>query len=69
VSGVDQALSRALQDDTVRNRMNDAGIDPDHIGKAASSSASAATPPAAVRSSARPASGPSKEHETLLIVF
>jgi hypothetical protein len=32
-SRVDQAVSQALQDGTLRKRMNDAGSNPDHIGQ------------------------------------
>jgi hypothetical protein len=35
VSGIDRVASQAPRDDTVRKRMNDAGINPDHIGQAA----------------------------------
>jgi hypothetical protein len=35
VSGVDWGVSQALRDDTVRKRINDAGINPDHIGQTA----------------------------------
>ena len=35
VSRVDQAIDRTLQDDSVRKRMNDLGINPEHIGPAA----------------------------------
>jgi hypothetical protein len=35
VSRADQAVSLGLQDATVRKRNSDAGINPDHIGRAA----------------------------------
>jgi tripartite-type tricarboxylate transporter receptor subunit TctC len=35
VSRLDQAVGQALQDDAVRKRMNDAGMNPEHIGPAA----------------------------------
>jgi hypothetical protein len=35
VSGVDQAVSLTLHDDTVRMRMNDAGINPHPVGQSA----------------------------------
>lgn len=34
VSRVDQVVSQALQDDSLRKRMNDVGINPEHIGQA-----------------------------------
>jgi hypothetical protein len=35
VSRVDQAVCLGLRDDTVRRRMNDTGVNPDHIGQVA----------------------------------
>jgi hypothetical protein len=49
VSRVGQAVSQALQDGTLRKRMNDAGSNPDTSAKRRSSRASAATSPVTKR--------------------